>query len=327
MTGGSKELITFLIIVITGLIVLLGRYKLVEMLAVVCGVLLSLAVMTAAITIFPDGKKMIEGLMPILPESVEYGEVLPWLGFMLAGAAGLMWFSNWVQARGYGVSGDEDENNYHIDRANDTAIKKLRGWLRQMSISNTLAVVGALLVAIAFLILGTELLQPEGLIPAEDKMSEVLGKLLGQLWGPVGFWFMIAAVFVSFWTTVLTNQDGWSRMYASGTNILLRQFSVTGKWTRVQTLRKVYVVGLLVVAPCVLYAIIGKPVSLLMVAGGIEAAHIPVVAFLALYLNKTQLPQGLSPSPLSFWATAIAGLFFTLFAVFYLLQVTHIIST
>jgi Mn2+/Fe2+ NRAMP family transporter len=326
LTGGSKKMITLLIIVITGFIVLLGRYKLVEMLASVWGIVLSLTVITAAITIFPDGRKMIEGLMPTLPDSVKYEEVLPWLGFMLAGAAGLMWFSNWVQARGYGAATNEDEDEFDIRNASDRDKKRLRGWLRQMSISNTLAVIGALLIAIAFLILGAELLQPKGLVPEEDKMSEVLGRLLGELWGPIGFWFMIGAVFISFWTTALTNQDGWGRMFSSGTKILLRQFNVTGKWTRVDTLRKIYIVVLLIVLPCGLYLLMGKPVSLLMVAGGIEAGHIPVVACLVLYLNKTKLPQELAPSPFSFWATAIAGLFFVLFAVFYVLQITGFIS-
>lgn len=327
LTGGSKKMITLLIIVMTGLIVLLGRYKLVEMLASVCGIVLSLAVITAAITIFPDGKKIVEGLMPTLPDAVKYEEVLPWLGFMLAGAAGLMWFSNWVQARGYGAATDEDQYEFNLSDASDRDKKRLQGWLRQMSISNTLAVVGALLIAMAFLILGAELLQPKGLIPEEDKMSEVLGKLLGELWGPIGFWFMIGAVFISFWTTALTNQDGWGRMFSSGTKILIRQFNITGKWTGFESLRKIYIVGLLIVLPCGLFLIMGKPVSLLMVAGGIEAGHIPVVAYLVLYLNKTKLPQGLAPSRFSFLATAIAGLFFVLFAVFYILQITGLIST
>jgi hypothetical protein len=44
-------------------------------------------------------------------------------------------------------------------------IKRLQGWVTLMSLSNTLAVVGALLAALAFLILGGELLRPQGLVP------------------------------------------------------------------------------------------------------------------------------------------------------------------
>ncbi len=50
-----------------------------------------------------------------------------------------------------------------------------------MTLVNTLAVVGALVIAFAFLILGTELLQPKGLIPEENKVAETLGQLLGGI--------------------------------------------------------------------------------------------------------------------------------------------------
>lgn len=324
VTSGSKAVITIAIIVITGAIVIIGKYKLVEWLASLCGILLSVAVTAAAISIFPDGKEMIKGLLPTLPESVRYEEVLPWLGFMLAGAAGLMWFSNWVQTRGYGAANQDEEFRVHNINKEDTL--RLKAWLKQMSISNTLAVIGALLIAMAFLILGAELLQPQGLIPEEDQMSEVLGKLLGNIWGAIGFWFMIAAVFISFWTTALTNQDGWGRMFASGTRLLLRQAGNRGKWTDEERLRKAFVLILLIVLPTGLYLLVGKPVSLLMVAGGIEAAHIPVVAGLVLYLNRRRLPSALAPSTFSFWATAVAGIFFVLFAAFYILQLTGVIA-
>jgi hypothetical protein len=79
---------------------------------------------------------------------------------------------------------------------------RLKGWIMQMLLSNTLAVVGALLAALAFLILGGELLRPEGIVPQEQQVAETLGRLLGDLWGAFGFWFMIAIVFITFCTTL-----------------------------------------------------------------------------------------------------------------------------
>ena len=325
MIGGAGSYLTFAIIIVTGLIVFIGKYNLIEMLASICGVLLSLAVMVAAISIFPDGKAMVEGLIPRLPDNVKYGELLPWLGFMLAGAAGLMWYSNWVQARGYGAAAEEVRKT-DSDEISSQEVGKLRKWLTQMTISNTLAVVGAVLIAIAFLILGSELLRPKGLVPSEDQMSEVLGRLLGEVWGPVGFWFMIASIFITFWTTALTNQDGWGRMFASGTRILCNQFEWKGRWTSEETLRKIYVTVLLIIFPVILYMAFGKPVSLLKLAGAIEAAHIPIVAGLTLYLNKSNLPKSLQPSGLAFVATAFAAIFFVFFAGFYILQLTGVVG-
>lgn len=46
--------------------------------------------------------------------------------------------------------------------------------MKHVTIANTLAVVGALVIALAFLVLGTELLKPEGLVPEENEVARVL---------------------------------------------------------------------------------------------------------------------------------------------------------
>jgi hypothetical protein len=195
-----------------------------------------------------------------------------------------------------------------------------------MTLSNTLAVVGALLAALAFLILGSELLHPEGLVPQENQVAETLGNLLGNIWGPFGFWFMIVIVFITFCSTTLSVQDGFGRMFADGTQILLQGFGVgRSRWTNETFLRKFYIAVLLAILPIVVYLLFGQPVGLLQTAGAIEAAHIPIVAGLTLFLNHRMLSRKLRPSGLTFWGTVIAGLFFAAFAVIYLLQLMRIL--
>ena len=152
-------------------------------------------------------------------------------------------------------------------------------------------------------------------------MAETLGRLLGDVWGPIGFWFMVVGVFVGFWDTVLSQQDGFGRLFANGTRILLRPLGLPRRWTGELRLRRAYVVVLLTVLPIGLYLVAGQPVALLKLAGAIEAAHIPVVAGLTLYVNHRLLPPELRPSWPVFAATALAGLFFAAFAVFYVLSV------
>jgi hypothetical protein len=67
-----------------------------------------------------------------------------------------------------------------------------------MTFDCTVAVVGTLVVTLAFLTLGAELLGPRKLVPEEDRVAAVLGRLLGDVLGRAGFWFMVAAVFVGF---------------------------------------------------------------------------------------------------------------------------------
>ncbi len=327
VTGGTVKLWTVIIILVTAAIVFLGQYNLVEKISSYIGIARTIAVVVAATLVFPNVRELAAGLVPQIPADVQYQEILPWLGFMLAGAAGLMWYSYWVEARGYGAAGLNQEQPLQANEISNEEKKRLRGWVTLMTLSNTLAVVGALLAALAFLILGGELLRPQGLVPKENQVAETLGNLLGDLWGPFGFWFMIAIVFITFCSTTLSVQDGFGRMFADGTQIILQGFGVRGRWTNEKLLQKTYIVVLVAALPIAIYLIFGQPIGLLQLAGGIEAAHIPVVTGLTLYLNHRMLPKELKPSKWSLGGTVIAGLFFGVFAVIYLLQLTGIIGS
>jgi hypothetical protein len=76
-----------------------------------------------------------------------------------------------------------------------------------------------------------------------------------------------------------------------------------------------------------IYLIFCQPVSLLQIAGGIEAAHIPIVTGLTLYVNHRMLPKELRPSKFIWGGTVIAGIFLACFAAIYLLQLIGIIGT
>lgn len=147
-------------------------------------------------------------------------------------------------------------------------------------------------------------------------MAAVLGRLLGELWGPVGFWFMVLGVYVGFWSTVLSDQDGFGRMFANGTRLAAGRF-LPARWRDERRLKAAFVVVLTAILPVALYLLVGQPVRLLQAAGAIEAAHIPVLAWLTLYLNHRELPEGLRPSRFVVVATALAGLSFALFALYY----------
>jgi len=326
VTGGTVQLWTVIIIIVTAAIVLLGQYNVVEKISSYVGIARTVAVVSAAIFVFPNVRKLAAGIVPQIPKNVQYQEILPWLGFMLAGAAGLMWYSYWVEARGYGAASVKGQESIDPKQLNREERKKLRGWINLMTISNTLAVVGALLAALSFLILGSELLRPQGLVPKENQVAETLGSLLGDLWGPFGFWFMVAIVFITFCSTVLSVDDGFGRMFADGTQIILQGFGVQGRWTNKKFLQKFFIVVLLAVLPITIYLFFGEPVALLQTAGGIEAAHIPIVTGLTLYLNHRMLPKELRPSKIIFGGTAIAGIFFGVFAVIYLLQLLGVIG-
>jgi Mn2+/Fe2+ NRAMP family transporter len=310
---GDVRIWTILSIAASTALVLWGRYAKVELAATVMASVLAIASIAAAIAVRPSISELGAGLVPQIPESVDYQEVLPWLGFMLSGAAGLMWYSFWIKEKEYG-----SRKPISLETSSQEDRRKLRGWVNQMTLDCTVAVIGTLIVTLAFLILGTELLMPRNLVPDEDKVAQTLGRLLGDVWGPVGFWFMVGGVFIGFWDTVLSDQDGHSRLFANGTAILVSGGGKRKRQLNEEFLQRLFVVVLVTVLPVCLYLVIGQPVGLLKIAGAIEAAHIPVVTALVLLLNHRKLPRDLRPSLLTSIVTAGAGLFFAVFAVLYL---------
>ena len=316
---GDIRIWTIVAICVSTVLVLWGKFKTIERVATILAITLGIAAIIAAVSVFPTGDKLAAGLVPVMDAEVDYKEVLPWLGFMLSGAAGLIWYSYWIKEKGYGIA--KDSGGVNVMKLNKSEVGQLKKWIRQMTLDSTVAVGGTLVITLSFLILGTELLKPEGLVPKENEVAKTLGNMLGQLWGPVGFWFMITAVFVGFWDTVLSDQDGFGRMFSGGTNILLKRVKKSGLITE-KKLRRFFVLIVVTLLPILLYLWLGEPVELLKIAGAIEACHIPFVVVLILYLNHKSLPAGLKPSKLSFSFTVVAGLFFLLFASIYILQLT-----
>ena len=298
-----------------------GRFSVVERAAKVVAALLGVAAVVAALRVAPDPGALAAGLRPAIPRGADPGEALPWLGFALSGAAGMVWYSYWMRSKGYGAAGAASAKGALAGRSapaelSDADRRRLQGWVRQMTLDNTVAVVGALIILLAFLVLGAELLRPRGLLPEENRVAEVLGRLLGGVFGQVGFWGMIVALCVGFWTTVLSDQDGFARMFTDGTRVVAGKASLRSRWLDETRLRRLYVVGLLAVLPIVLYLIAGEPVVLLKAAGAVEAAHIPVIALCTVYLNR-RLPDGLRPSWGIVALALLAALFFAAFAAVY----------
>jgi hypothetical protein len=260
-----------------------------------------------------------------MPAEVDYAEILPWLGFMLSGAAGMIWYSYWIQKKGYGMAKEKEAFEKKPQHTVEEK-RRLKDWIKQMTLDNNLAVFGTLIITLSFLILGVELLKPKGLVPEENKVAEVLGQLLGSIWGPVGFWFMIVGVFIGFWDTVLSDQDGFGRMFAGGVRHLLKPEWQGRKWADEMVLKKFFVITVVTILPIILYLMVGEPVQLLKIAGFIEAAHIPVLVALVLILNLKTLPKDLKPSLFTIIMTGIAGAFFAVFAVIYVLQIAGLVT-
>ncbi|MFQ4146633.1 Nramp family divalent metal transporter [Chlorogloeopsis sp. ULAP02] len=230
---GNQALYATITIIFSLILVISGRYKVVELAtSIMAGVLVAVAIITAA-RVFPPVEQFGGGLIPGFPQDLDLEFILPWVGFILAGAAGIMWFSYWVAAREYGGPLEEDNhdhepgNNGHFHREyldedyQKRLNSRLKKWIQIMSTTAAIGVIGGGLVIVAFMILGAELLAPEGIIPEGIQVAEDLTRLLSEVWGVFGYWLLIIGVMIALAGTILSNQDGWGRMFADATQILM----------------------------------------------------------------------------------------------------------
>ena len=328
-------------IILAIILVVSGRYKVIERIASIMAGLLVAIVIITSIKVFSSTDKFVQGLIPGLPQNLDMQFVMPWLGFILAGAAGIMWFSYWVVAREYGGPQLEEkdiEQKKSEKEMNQESSKRLKSWMQVMSNTAAIGVIGGGLIIVCFLILGTELLKPKGLVPEGIDVAKDLSRLLSGVWGRAGFWMLIVSVTIALAGTILSNQDGWGRMFADGTLILLEpKFKEEGLrkkesegitrekkknwWQKIITdrrkLKNTYAIIFGAIIPLIVFFLVKNPVDILAIAGTVAAVHTPVVVFLTLYLNMKRLPKGLQPSWFSISCMVLSGLFFSSFAVYH----------
>ena len=324
----------------------LGQYRLVERVSRYMALVLFLLALVSAARVFPDLTQLSGGLRIQWPDDSNLDAILPWIGTILAGSMGILWFSYWTSTRGYGggLTGpepDEEQREPHDspseDRTRSTTPEspraRVEAWVGVMSGAAAVGVIGGGLVICAFLVLGSELLAPAGILPEGADVAVDLARLFSEVWGPAGAFIMLAAVVIALGGSVLANQDGWGRSFADMTLILLRARDRvalppvmrrglrsierrTGRSLRDRTLlKRLYIFTVTGLAPLVILSIFEDPVRIMSASGIIAAAHTPFIAFTALAVNLTQLPKPHRPGIPATMAMLIAGLFYLGFAV------------
>lgn len=292
------------LITVAAVLVITDGYRIVERGArVLAGVLVAITVV-AAVGVAPPPSDLATGLVPSLPTDPDLYVIVPWIGTILAGSMGIVWFSYWTAARGYGgrsalsEQGEDEDPTEAFD--DEERRHRLAGWIRTMSWAAGLGVVAGTVVLVSYLVLGAELLAPDGVLPEGEDVAGDLSRLLSDVWGRTGFWLMILSITVAIGGSVFANQDGWGRSFADMTLIVRDGRSVRGLGRRRLTM--VYVATVTGLVPLGVVLAVSDPVAIMSVSGLVAALHTPFIVGLILLVNRRQLPAGLRPG------TAVATL-------------------
>lgn len=342
---GSTTLYGIVLVVICTAFVATGKYGVIERLSRVLALLLMVMVIVSAVVVSPDIAQMTAGLRPSWPEQTDLYIVLPWVGTILAGSMGIVWFGYWTATRGFGggleTSDQDDECEESSSEQSRLAedekdrISHIKDWVSVMTGTATLGVLGGLVVITAFMVLGAELLAPEGEIPQGTDVAVDLTSLFSEVWGQAGEYLLLIAMIIALGGSVLANQDGWGRSFADITLILTRDQRQSGKSHRLlqwaekvaakagiklfqrRHLKRLFIVVVTGLIPVGILLVFKNPVSVMSASGIIAALHTPFIALVSLYVNRTRLPEALKPNLFETFSMAISGVFYLGFAGLY----------
>ena len=328
--------VVYALVVIAGclLLVISGKFPVFEKVATVMAALLVAISLVTAARVVSQWDAIGAGLVPSMPADFEIGFVLPWLGFYLAGAAGIIWYSYWVAAREYGgpLLTTEEINRLKAGTMEEDSgkVKSLKKWISILNTTSLIGIVAGGLINVAFLVLGAELLAPEGIVPQGVEVADDLALLLSEVWGEIGRWFLLVSILIALLGSVLSNQDGYGRMFSDATLIVGREKikRISDRFAErydIEAARKApeklyvsnfYRIVVTAMLPAAIYIWFHDPVEIMSLAGIISAIHIPFIIFGTIYLNKKLLPKNLQPNLVSYILFLTAGIFYFLLGLY-----------
>lgn len=348
---GSNTIYAEAVVLLCVLMTTTGQYTRIERISRYMAIALMIMAVASAIAVFPSLQKLAGGLTFRWPDEPDLYVISPWIGTILAGSMGIVWFSYWTATRGYGggLQGQERDDEQPADVPRDepplepkaspekVRMKRVKSWVSVMSGAAALGVVGGFIVITAFLILGAELLQPEGVVPEGADVALDLTRLFSEVWGDAGRYIILVAIIVALGGSVLANQDGWGRSFADMALILTRDQRRARKgwaysslkWLGEKTgqapferrnLKRFFIVTVTGIIPALIILVFKDPVKVMSTSGIIAATHTPFIVLTALLVNLSRLPKPLRPHPFYIATMGLSGIFYLIFAVVYLLN-------
>lgn len=352
LPGGLVPWALFVLAVSTAVVVG-GGYRIVSRVALVLALALVGIMVVAAVRVFEADGDALSGLVPGAPADADVAFLLPWVGTILAGSMGIVWFSYWAATRGYGggtaqlARGEGQRQPPAEATPAERRAPRLAGWFRTLSNTAAIGVLTGTLIITAFLALGAELLGPAGVVPSGTDVATELTRLLSEVWGQVGYVLMIAAIVVALGGSVLANQDGWSRSFADIVLLLPLRPQESGgdaqgevtppRWLRPlvawrpasmgprQALKILFAASVTGLAPAAVIVAVRDPIAIMSASGIVAALHTPFIVFATLAVNR-RIPGELRPGPASTVVLGFAGLFYALFAALYLADLAGLLG-
>jgi Mn2+/Fe2+ NRAMP family transporter len=294
-----------LLIVITGsgaLLLVTGRYKVVEMGAtlMVAAFTLSTVVAMIALQWTPyrvSSAQLLDGLTFQLPAS--FTVAFAAFGIIGVGASELIYYPYWCLEKGYAR---------HIGPRDDSPDwrRRMLGWLRVLHADAALSMLIYTGATIAFYILGAAVLHGQGLQVTDRQMIDTLGQMYRQTLGAAGAWIFLVGAFAVLYSTFFVATASNARLFADAAAI----FGAAHYKDESARLRMVRAacVGLPVASGTV-YFLFPQPVILVLIGAVGQGVMLPFLGAAALYFHHRHLAGVIHNSAVwtvALWLSALA---------------------
>lgn len=301
--GGSDISVSSLAILIgavCAILLVIGRYGLIEWLstALVAGFTITTMVAVVALQFTPyaiTGAQIASGFSFHLP--TDLATAFGAFGLIGVGASELIYYPYWCLEKGYARKlGPDDGTREWKCRA--------AAWLKVMRIDAWTSFVLYTSTTIAFYLLGAAILHAKDLRVESQKMIETLSFMYRETFGEWSLWlFLVGAVAVLF-STIFGATASNARLLADALNLWgIKRYRDAGhrrRWVKISCI-------ILPVAFTSVFLIVGNPVSLVFMGAIAQGMMLPFLAGAALYFHFKNPHLELRARPLSLAGLIVAA--------------------
>jgi Mn2+/Fe2+ NRAMP family transporter len=268
------------------LLLVSGRYRLVEAVSTLLVAAFTITTMVAVIALqrtpyAVTSAQLVDGFRFHLPRS--FTVAFAAFGIIGVGASELIYYPYWCLEKGYARRvGPNDGSPAWGERA--------RGWLRILKIDATMSFVLYTSATLAFYVLGAAILHGKGLAVEDANMIETLSNMYGETFGPWSLWVFLAGAFAVLYSTVFGATASNARLFADALEVFgLQRYESAAARARMVRLGSI----LLPLAFTSVFLAFGNPVSLVFVGAVGQGLMLPFLALAALHFHYFQTDPAL----------------------------------
>lgn len=187
-------------------------------------------------------------------------------------------YSWWVTEKGYqNLQLNAGQGKPLMEFTDDTSVRTVKGWLNLAKWDSMFGYIAAALVASVFMIAGSEILRPRGIVVDGLPVLKNLSTIFTSTFGEWTFLLFMIPAFAAIYSTALAVFDGGRMSIAHIARLLTGRSTVPSADMRQNTWYRVSLI-LFSIIPLALFLGVQRPVLLVIIASVISAVSMPLLA-------------------------------------------------